>query len=440
MFFELGLSRAVCHKFADAMNDNTGSDTSDILRTIECIVFPVAVLLSSTLYIFAEYIALDWLNAEGESATTVIRLIAAIIFFRWLAIFYQSVLLGMEKHFIINLGQISYQVVVPIFGLAILYATEWRLVELVICYLVGAMILTILFAYLCWKQVGRFNSASFNSNYAKELISFSIVIAGVEIPGIILMEVDKILVSKIFSIEIFGWYMLISNVVASITLLAIPSYQVAFPRFSSIITNLDKIEIKRIFKLFTQITALFIFPVAITIAIFSEPILNIYTKKPELVDLMWPVLSILVIAKALHASGMISYAYQLACNRLRLAFTINIVSILLMIICLPIMTMWLGLIGIAYSWLIVTFVYVSFGMWFFHKLFFSGGYWSWLFRDNLHVIVTSVCISFLALKMFQPEANYSGIAVIGISLILSLIVSVVLFPNIRNKFISVITE
>jgi len=310
-------------------------------------------------------------------------------------------------------------------------------VELLVCYLTGSILLSTTFGWLSWKKIGKARTASFCKAKARKLLGFALKVAGVALPGIILMQIDKVAASNILGIEKFGWYMLVASIASSIGILATPVYQVAFPRFTALVSKGNVKQLKTLFRIFSQISALMLFPVAVTLAIFSEPILRIYTGNQDLAQMMWPVLSILIVAKAFHASNLIAYAVQLAQKKLRLAFQLNIFSLLLMGVSLPIFTVLYGVIGLAWSWLFVTLGYVTIGMWLFHKQFFNGGYWKWLFIDNLSVITLSVLISFLTLKWFEPNSNLIGLSIIAMSGLTSLLISFLANPNLRIQAISI---
>jgi O-antigen/teichoic acid export membrane protein len=400
------------------------------------IFLPAGIFLSAALFLSADFVAYSWLGAQDKDASLVIKLIALNVFFRWIVMFYQATLLGMEKHTLINVGQISYQILVPVIGIAGIYLRGWGLIELVWCYLAGSAVLATVFCWLSWRNTGGFSTAIFDARKARQLAAFAFKVAGVTIPGIALMEIDKIVASKILDLETFGWYVLVANVASALVILATPIYQVAFPRLTSLHAAGDQARFMHLYRMFTRMSALMVFPAAIALAVFSEPVLMLYTGKPDLVEGMWPVFSILLVAKAFHASGMIPYAVQVARKELRLGFYLNVASLALMAVSLPILSSWLGAIGLAWSWFLVTFGYFTLGMWLFHRTFFRGGYWQWLTRDNLPVISLSLLTSVVILKLLEPAASLEGLLQIALAGLLSFLLSLSVLPDLRNQLVS----
>jgi O-antigen/teichoic acid export membrane protein len=435
ILIELGFSRALTHEFASVYKEEGRGELPETLRTAEFFFIPMGLLIVLVLFLFADFFAYGWLKAESHDAALVIKLISIVVLFRWLTIFYQAVLLGMEKHVFINAVQIVYILMVSIAGVSVLYVQSWGLVELVWCYLIGSLLLAFCFGWLSWMEIGEYLKAKFSLEKARDLSRTAVKVAGVAIPGIALMQLDKIAAGNILEAGEFGWYMLIAGVASSIAMLITPVYQVAFPRFTRLLIDGEISDFQKLYKLFVQLSASLLFPVAVTLAVFSEALLELYTGDQQLAESMWLVFSILLIAKSFHAIGMIPYAVQLAKKKLRLAFKINMTALVFMIIALPILSSSYGIIGIALSWFLITLGYTTIGMWLVHKYIFDGGYWQWLLRDNISVVCVSFVNALLMYMWLEPKANMQGLVVMVLIGAVSLLLSVLVLPSLREHFV-----
>src|SRR5258706_308553 len=102
-----------------------------------------------------------------------------------------------------------------------------------------------------------------------------------------------------------------------------PIFAAFYPRFSKLVAS-GKLELLiENYRRGTQLTALILIPLGMTLAIFSENILNLWARDPNVTENAHFVLSLLAVGTMMHGLMSIPYGLQLAYGWTSLAFYVN---------------------------------------------------------------------------------------------------------------------
>ncbi|MCQ3924442.1 MAG: hypothetical protein DPW12_09620 [Rhodocyclaceae bacterium] len=88
---------------------------------------------------------------------------------------------------------------------------------------------------------------------------------------LLLMQVDKILLSRLLSLEDFGYYTLAVTVASAISLLVSPISQAFFPRFTEIASRGDYEELRSEYHRGAQFVTILVAPLAMILILFVHP-------------------------------------------------------------------------------------------------------------------------------------------------------------------------
>lgn len=393
-FLEMGLSRACNRELArySGMEEEYSSKLMlDTLRSLEVVYWVVAVLLGVMLTAMIPWIADSWLKSSEFSVgelKDVLTILVWVIALRWPVGLYIGVLMGLQRQILMNFANV---------GISLLYwagaaVTLWLIrPEIGIFFqwqLFVALCATVLFFSLAWRVMpGTFWQASFSSRIIKKIIPFAAGVGGNEVLATILLQADKLILSAILPLNQFGCYMLAAMIANFVSTLASPFSTAVFPRFSQIVgSGTSPKNISDLYHKMCQVVSTVVIPFALTIAFFSFNFLYVYTGSVKVAKESALVLSVLVVAKMLHASMQIPYAIQLAYGWVKLSLYINVASVLWIVPAVYFLTSWYGTIGAAVAWLIVTIGYVCVGMPLMHRKLLVGE----LFRWAKHTLIIPV--------------------------------------------------
>jgi len=93
---------------------------------------------------------------------------------------------------------------------------------------------------------------------------------GISVTVIFLMQTDKIILSKILSLEMFGYYALATVVGQALYYFIGPVFSALFPRFSQLVSLNDENGLKELYHKSCQFMSVMILPAAIVVSFFPQ--------------------------------------------------------------------------------------------------------------------------------------------------------------------------
>jgi len=188
-------------------------------------------------------------------------------------------------------------------------------------------------------------AATFNRDLLRQCWRFAAGMTGISAVAIILTQTDKVILSKLLSLEQFGYYMLAFTLGSALIFLVSPVSTALFPKLSELVAAGKIEELSRIYHKGCQAVSLFVFPAGILIALFPQEILMLWTRNPIIVENTHLSLSLVVAGCLLNVVVTMPYMLQLAYGWISLAFYQNIVAIIILIPLLFLLIPYLGAVG-----------------------------------------------------------------------------------------------
>ena len=140
---------------------------------------------------------------------------------------------------------------------------------------------------------------------------------------LLLTQIDKIVLSRMLSLESFGYYSLAAVAANSLYALVTPVAAAVFPGLTREAASGDVSATALLYHRATQTVAVLVLPVAAVLALFAPQVLGIWTRDPKAAAVSGAVLSVLVTGVALNAVMNIPYMLQLAYGRTRLTVVLQ---------------------------------------------------------------------------------------------------------------------
>jgi O-antigen/teichoic acid export membrane protein len=235
--------------------------------------------------------------------------------------------------------------------------------------------------WAAWGMVGRTTEVQFDSGELKRIWRFSAGMSGIAILAVLLMQLDKVLLSRMVSLEDFGRYMLAGLVANALLVLLTPVFSVIYPRLSALVAIGDTAELIKLYRSGTRLLSATLFPIAIAVAVSSQDLVFLWTGNLELASSVAPIVSLLLIGTAINGVMIFPYALQLAYGATRLAFIVIAVLVTVFAPMIILLVMSYGVVGGALAWALLNSVYLVFGAWMTHRHLLKGMALGWLIRD-----------------------------------------------------------
>jgi O-antigen/teichoic acid export membrane protein len=220
--------------------------------------------------------------------------------------------------------------------------------------------------------------------------------------AILLTQIDKLLLSKLVSLESFGYYTLATSAASVLYFLTTPIVTAVAPRLTELVAKSDMSNLIDTYHRASQGLAVLLIPVTLVMAIFAEPVLYVWTGNVALSQQVAPLLVLLALGVMLNGFMHVPYMIQLAYGWTSFAVWLNLVSVGVIV---PVI-LWavprFGATGAAWAWLLLNLGYVFVGVHFMHRRLLLDEKWRW-YRDAVlkptGVATLTVLIVYLLLPL-----------------------------------------
>lgn len=380
----------------------------DLLRSIEYIVLGIAVVIATGIALGSEWLAASWLKTEELSASSVSQafaimgLVAALKFFEGV---YRSSIVGLQRQVLLNIVNSFMATLRGLGAVGILIWVSptihafflWQgLVSIATLGIFAATTYTILpRAELC----GRFSMPALRSVW-----HFAGGMIGITFLSLLLMQVDKVMLSKLLTLSDFGYYTLASVVAGALYALVTPITQAWYPRLCQLVAAQDSAALIRSYHQGAQLVSVIAGSAAIVLILFAETILHLWTRDAGLALRVAPMVSLLVLGNLLNALMYIPYHTQLAHAWTGLTVRINIISVLIIVPAILWTTPRFGALGAASIWVLLNAGYVLIGIHFMYRRILTTEKWQWYVWDLLAPL-TAATVTAASLHWVLPNNN-----------------------------------
>ncbi len=409
-------------------------------RTLEVVYWLMSLVIGVALTLLAPSIASFWIKTsilDEEALTAVIINMAWVVALRWPIGVYQGALMGLQQHVKLNLLQVGLSLLSCAGAVLILAWIDNTIISYFYWQLIAVSIGVLGFMVPTWQGMPKHSSsARFNLSILKNLYQFAAGVGGNAILGTILRQADKIILSGMLPMKQFAYYSLASLLARIVSMVADVVSNAAFPKLSQMLgADKPKKQIVNLYHLSSQLVAVLIIPFSVGLAFFSYEAVLVFTGDENVASQTANILSILVIAKMLHASMIVPYALQLAYGWVKLSILINIASVIWLIPALYLLVDIYGVIGAASAWFAVTLGYVFIGTPFMHRKLLPGEGGQWFHHSLIMpLIVVTIFYSLMKQLQFSEDRWLLAFELILMGCV-AIILTVSITPLIRQKIL-----
>lgn len=408
---DLGLGSALNRQLAQySMQSDRAQEMRNLLRTVEFVYWGIGLAIGLAVALLAAPIADHWLQSSHMPRDQVIEALAlmgVLIACQWPRALYHSGLMGLQSQVALNIVSAAIATVLNIGGILILWQVSASITALLVWYVAVSIVETILAAWLLRRALPVAEApATFTPQLLRELWRYAAGMTGISAMSIILTQVDKIILSKVLSLEAFGYYSLAWRLAAGLYYLIGPVTAAFFPRFSQLAASGDKEELARLYHKGCQLMAVVVFPATAILALFPAQLLQLWTRDPLIVANSSAILGVLALGTALNGVMGLPAALQFAHGWTRLVLVFNTVAVLLLAPLTYVMATRYGGLGAAGVWLVLNVGYVVVMLRLMHKRLLPGHLGAWLRWDfGAPVVATFTVAGFC--KLMLPGAMSS---------------------------------
>jgi O-antigen/teichoic acid export membrane protein len=438
---DLGMSNTLNREMARlSALEGRQQEMRNLIRTLEIIYWGVAVFAGIAVALLSPVIAHHWVKAEQLSGTTV----AQALLMMGLAItlqmpigFYSGGLMGLQRQVLLNAIVIATSTLRGIGAVLILWLVSPTIQAYFLWQIVVSIINALLLAMFLKRRL-HFgdNKAVFQKELFEGIWKFSAGMSGISILAVILTQMDKVILSRMLSLEMFGYYTLAWAVASSLAGVFTAVFSSIYPRFTQLVSINDQDELKRLYHESCQFISVLILPAAIVIALFSKELLLLWTQSPTKTENAYLLVSILICGTALNGLMYLPYALQLSFGWTSLSFLKNIIAVIILVPLIIYMAICYGVVGAASVWFVLNFGYVLFEIPVMHLRLLRKEKWRWYLQDVCLPLTVCLLVAGIGRILIQgPMSQFRMLVNLIIISALTLGITSVITPVTRTWLI-----
>ena len=250
------------------------AQTRDLVRTLEIAYWLIGLFLGLTVYLGAPLISIYWLNSEIIPTNTieeVIVIMGIITFFQWPLTLYQGGLIGLQKIVLLNGINVTVATLRGVGGILAVWLFPSPLIAFFIWQIILSLIQLGLTTYYLWQNLPPgIHKPRFRTSIIVEIWRFALGMSGTSVFSFFLTQTDKVLLSKLLTLEHFGYYSIAVTLNEQLQMMNPQITQPLFPRFSVLVSTNDRESLRDLYHKASQLVSVVILPIAGTAAFFSR--------------------------------------------------------------------------------------------------------------------------------------------------------------------------
>jgi O-antigen/teichoic acid export membrane protein len=405
---DMGLSSTLNREMARlAVQTDKAQEMRDLVRTLEIPYWAVGLLISLIVIAASRFIAYRWVNAENLAPRTVqtaMILMGFVTLFQWPLSFYSGGLMGLQRQVLLNGINVVMATFRGLGAVLILWLVSPTVEAFFSWQIVVSVIQISLIVFFLWRSLPQAAAPPrFRRDLLRNIWRFAAGMTGITVLSTILTQLDKVILSRMLSLTLFGYYTLASSIAMNLYRFISPVFSATYPRLTNLVALGRKEEITRLYHKSAQLVSVLVLPAALVVALFSKDILLLWTQSPVTAEYTHLLVSILVMGTAINGLMNIPYALQLASGWTRLSIFVNLVSVLLLMPLMIILAKWYGAMGAASVWVILHIGYLFISIPIMHRRLLPTEKWRWYFNDVGRPLLAAVMVAVIGRFVIRPD-------------------------------------
>jgi len=355
---DLGISPAVNRELA-RLTAQPGSNQAmrDLVRTFEVIAWTIAAAIAVIVSLLVPFLIARWgvdSSFSDERIRHVSYLMGIVVALGWPLSFYNGAVIGLQRQIALSLVNAIAAVLRGGGAVVALWLYAPTAEIFLVWQGIVALALPLIVAVILWRFLPPAERRShFNLEPISRLWRLAAGMSGTSIIIVASENVDKLILSQILPLDVFGYYMLASVVATKLGLAMEPITSTLYPRLSQLasIPNMD--GLRRTYRSGVQISAFAIFPTVMIFLFFGEPIMTLWTQNPVYGKEAAKLVALLMIGYAFYCMIDVTMILDWSLGRTKVIFWPKLAGMLTAIPLFYVLAKNYGAIGAAMTWPIV---------------------------------------------------------------------------------------
>jgi len=274
--------------------------------------------------------------------------------------------------------------------------------------------------------------ANFSATALRSVWKFAGGMLVLAVLSLLLTQMDKLILSKLLSLEQFGYYSLAATVANLLYMVVMPISQAYYPHFSALLVQKDVEGLAHSYHKAAQLVSVVAGSLAFLLIAFGDHVVFLWTHDLALAQRISPLVSVLALGTLLNGLLWIPHQMLLAHGITRIAVRTNLVAILVVLPALWWITPRYGAWGAAWVWVALNSCFLMFNMQLMYRLILQSQRRTWYLQDvGLPVLALAVVAAICHSGFPRPSTVTSTFVTLAAALSALLAASSLSAPIVR---------
>lgn len=365
--------------------ENQEQKMHDTFLTIEAIYLALSIFIAIMVIVSAPFTASSWIKSTTipiQTLQTAIVMMGIAMALQFPLGLYQGGLIGLQRQVLLNIVLAISAIMRSVGAVVTLWLVSSTIDVFFLWQIVMNLALLIALRKLNWRSLPSAPSgAEFKFVIFQSVWRFSVSMLGMSIISALLIQTDKLVVSKLLPLQDFGYYTLAATVAQTLTIVSGPMLNAVFPKMTQLVLLNHQTALVVLFHQMCQLMSVLVIPAGLVLVAFSQQLLTVWARNEVTVQNTFVLVSLFTIGSIFLTLQVIPYALAMANGWLNLNLIIGNVTILVVIPMMVVLVTHYGAIGGAVAWVVINGVTTPFYIHFLLQRLLPGQEMHWYTRD-----------------------------------------------------------
>lgn len=413
----------------------------DLVRSIEVISVGFGLAIFIAIWAASGWIATEWVKGEHLSHDEIARAFAimgGVIALRFFENIYRSCLIGLQQQVLLN---VITSVAATVRGVGAVLVLTWVSPTISAFFIwqgiVSAVLAVAMLVALYQRVAVTVSQARFSAQALSSVWKFAGGMLCLTVLSLLLTQLDKVILSKLVSLEQYGYYALAATVANLLYMVLTPISQAYYPHFSALLVQKDHPGLARSYHKAAQSMTVIAGSIAFLLIAFSDHVVFLWTRDLALAQRVAPLVSVLALGTFINGLLWIPHQMQLAHGITSLAVRTNVIAILVVAPALWWIVPRYGSLGAAWVWVALNIGYILFNSHLMYRRILQTQRHAWYIEDVGLPVVALMLAAAVCHWGLPPASSIVGtIATLAAAMCALLVASSLAAPAIRRQLMS----
>jgi O-antigen/teichoic acid export membrane protein len=411
----------------------------DLLRSVELIGAAVAGTITLCIWAASGWAATHWVTEKHLRVEAVAHAFAAmglVTALRFMQDIYVSCCIGLQRQVEQNVVTGITSTVRGIGAVALLAWVSPTIEAFFLWQALLSVITVAIFAGIVYRALPPApQPARFSVPALVNIWRFAGGIVTITLLSLLLTQIDKILLSRLLTLEMFGYYALAGVVAGALTTIAGPISSALYPRFTELVTSGEESTLGAIYHQGAQMVTVLVGSAAMVLMVFGYRVLRLWTGNPSLAERVAPLVVFMALGTLLNGLLLIPYQMQLAQGWTSLTIKVDIVAVSLFVPAVLLTVPTYGGMGAVRVWALLNLAVLILEIPLMHRRLLPNEMWRWCSQDVIAPLAAAAATAFLCRWVMPHNMGKLGeVAVLLTTSVSVLIAAAAAAPVVRNQF------